>query len=87
MGAVIGQLPVPSLPSEGNQSLFWRRKDDKIRRKLHQVLVFDKTREVRSCKLQTALRRWGRVARGGLDKSTTDIQRREKGIRDLRSCG
>lgn len=89
MGAVTGQFPVPSLPSERNQSLFWRRKDDKIKRKLHQVLVSDKTREVRSRKLQTAQRRWGRVGerRAGPEHDGLIQRSREKGVRDLRSCG
>ena len=43
----------PSVPpSAGNRTLFWRGGDEEIKRKLHQVLVFDKTRSG-DLKLQT----------------------------------
>lgn len=44
--------PTPSIPSPsssaGNRALFRRGWDEEIKRKLHRVLLFDKTREVES---------------------------------------
>lgn len=46
-------------PSAGNRALFRRRGDDKIKRKLHRVLLFDETGEVESRQLQTTFEKMG----------------------------
>lgn len=53
-------LPSSLPPSAGNRALSWRGGDDEIRRKLHRVLLCDKTREVGSLgKLQTTFEKTG----------------------------
>lgn len=95
MGAVTGQLPVPlpaffspssppppplsvhpqvtELPSGRGGG------DEEIKRKLHRVLLFDKTREVESWKLQTTFEKTGSGRREGLDKRRTEREKDRKG--------
>lgn len=91
MGAVTGQLPVPLSaffspsspppayplpPYAGKRALLRRGRDEEIKRKLDKVLLFDKTGEVGSQKLQTTFEKTGS---GQREKGWTRVRQTDRG--------